>query len=144
MSIPVFVRLRALFAHDKNEFWWNHFTDKERELRQMDVMALAAALHEAQVKGNEQQRIVVQYMLTARLANLQAKASWGSGILGFAGAILGAALAAAVTVAVSKDSDSTTLVTCACQTPASIASSSSAHYLRQEVGASAKASAASK
>ena len=112
MQIPLSVRLRALFSRNKEEFWWNHFTDEERELREMDVMQLAAALNEAQVRRNDQRKTVVEYMLSARLARLQAKAAWGAGALGFAGAVLGAGITAAVTAAVTPTPESKITVTC--------------------------------
>lgn len=97
MRIPLSVRMQAFFARDKDAFWWSHFTDEEKELRRMDVWQLAGVLEEAAVRpGMEKKRIVAEHMLSVRLAQIQAKASWGSGILGFGGAIVGAALSVAL------------------------------------------------
>ena len=114
MQIPFSVRLRSLFARNKEQFWWNHFTDEERELREMDVMQLAAALNEALVRRNDQRRIVIEHMLGARLARLQAKAAWGAGALGFAGAVLGAGITAAVAAALTPIQEPKIEVTCTC------------------------------
>jgi|SRR5471030_2653380 len=92
-AIPFFVRLRGLMARDKDAFWWNYFTDEELKLRGMDVWQLAKVIQEAAVTpGMELQRIVAEHLLNVRLAAVQAKASWGAGLLGFVGALLGAAL----------------------------------------------------
>ena len=73
MRIPLSVRLKAIFARDKNEFWWNHFTDEERELREVDVSQLASVINEATVRHNTERRIVAEHMLSARLAQIQSR-----------------------------------------------------------------------
>lgn len=89
--------LRSLFARDKEAFWWKYFTDEELELQRMDVWQLAAVIEEAKVRpGMEKRRIVAEHMLSQRIALIQAKASWGSGVLGFIGAVVGAALSVAL------------------------------------------------
>lgn len=130
MTIPLSARIAALFVRDKYAYWLTHFTDEERKLREMDVMELAAALHEAQVRRDDRRRIVVEYMLGSRLARLQSKASWGSGILAFVGAVLGAGIPVAATTLASSTTDPRVFVTCATSTqlpinstPASPASS---------------------
>jgi len=99
-KIPISVRIRALFARDKEAFWWNHFTDEEKKLREMDVWELAQVINEARVHNlasEAEKLIVAEHMLNVRLAKIQATASWGSGLLGFIGAILGAALSVSLT-----------------------------------------------
>ncbi|MDO9365662.1 MAG: hypothetical protein Q7T58_04850 [Methylotenera sp.] len=91
--IPLYVHIKGLFARDKQAFWFNHFTDEEKELRRMDAWQLAKVIHEADVhKNNSEKRIVAEHLLNVRLAQIQSKASWGSGVLGFVGAIIGAVL----------------------------------------------------
>ena len=91
MHIPLSTRIRAMFARDEEAFWWSHFTDDEKKLARMDVWQLAGVIEEAKVRtGQERLRIVAEHMLAVRLAKIQASASWGSGILGFVGALIGA------------------------------------------------------
>ena len=102
MRIPLSVRLKAIFARDKNEFWHGHFTAEERELRALDVWQLASVINEATVRHKTERRIVAEHMLSARLAQIQSRASWGSGVLGFAGAIIRAALTDAMTFSMAQ------------------------------------------
>lgn len=98
MKIPLDIRIKSIFAKDKAAFWWGHFTDEEKMLKSMDVWELAAVIQEANVRfGMEKKKIVAEHMLNVRLAQIQSKASWGSGILGFVGAIVGAALSVSLT-----------------------------------------------
>lgn len=102
MHIPLSVRIRGFFARDKDAFWWNHFTDEEKKLRRMDVWELAKVINDARVRnlaGEAEKLIVAEYMLNMRLAKIQATASWGSGVLGFVGAIIGSALSVALMLA---------------------------------------------
>lgn len=102
---PLLVRIRAFFARDKEAFWWDHYTDEEMKLRRMDVWELAAVINEARVRnlaGEAERLIVAEHMLNVRLAKIQASASWGSGVLGFAGAILGAAVSVTLTMLLSE------------------------------------------
>lgn len=93
MQISLLDRIKSLFAKDRFEYWFDHFTNEEKELGRMDVWQLAAVIEEAAVRsGMERKRIVAEHMLNVRLARIQAKAAWGSGLLGFLGAVLGAAL----------------------------------------------------
>lgn len=96
MKIPLTVRIQAFFARDEYAFWWSHFTDEEKKLARMDMWELAGVIEEANVRGMEKKRIVAEHMLGVRLAQIQAKASWGSGLLGFVGAIVGAGLSVAL------------------------------------------------
>lgn len=93
MRITGLDRLKSVLARDKYAYWWNHFTDDEKELARMDVWELAGVIEEANARHDmERKRIVAEHMLDARLARIQAKAAWGSGLLGFLGALVGAAL----------------------------------------------------
>ena len=94
---PLRIRLKAFFSKDPNEEYFAYLTDKERELKEMDVWQLAGVIQEATVRGNmEKERIVAEHLLSARVAQIQSKASWGAGVLGFIGAIIGAAVAFAI------------------------------------------------
>lgn len=93
MNIPFFVRIRSIFTKDKAVFWWSYFTDEEKELQRMDVWELAALIEEENVSSSiKKKRIVAEHMLNVRLAQIQSKASWGSGVLSFVGAIFGVTL----------------------------------------------------
>jgi hypothetical protein len=96
--IPLSVRIRSFFARDKRAFWWDHFTDEEKQLRRMDAWQLATVIHEESIRQTApEKRIVAEHMLNVRLAQIQATASWGSGVLCFVGAIIGAAMSVALT-----------------------------------------------
>ena len=95
------VLIKAIFSRNKDEFWWNHFTDEERILREMDVWALAKVIADPLNDGRPERRVVAEHMLNARLARIQANASWASGILGVIGAVLGAILGATLAVILS-------------------------------------------
>lgn len=100
--VSLSVRIRAFFARDKDAFWWNEITNEEKQLRRMDVWELAKVINEARVRnlaGEAEKLIVAEHMLNVRLAKIQATASWGSGVLGFVGAIIGSALSVALTMA---------------------------------------------
>jgi hypothetical protein len=108
MNIPLSVKIRSFFAKDKDDFWWKHFTDEEKKLRRMDVWELAKVINEARVRnlaGEAEKLIVAEHMLNMRLAQIQAKASWGSGVLGFVGAIIGSALSVTLTMALQSPKD---------------------------------------
>ena len=71
MRIPLSVKIRSFFARDKDEFWWNHFTDEEKELRRMDVWQLAKVINEGRVRnlaGEAEKIIVAEHMLSERLS----------------------------------------------------------------------------
>jgi len=97
MRITLLDRLKSVLASNRFDYWWGLFTDEEKELARMDVSQLAGVLEEAKVRsGMERKRIVAEHMLSVRLARIQSKAAWGAGALGFAGALLGAALSVAL------------------------------------------------
>ena len=103
-TIPILIRLRGSFARNKEEFWWKYFTDDELELRRMDVWELAGVIQEARVRGGmETKLIVAEHMLNVRLAQVQAKASWGSGVLGFLGALVGSALSVVLAAVLQRE-----------------------------------------
>ena len=97
MKFPLSLRIRALFAKDANEVYFAYLNDEERELREKDVWELARLIQEADVRGNMAvKKIVAEHLLSARVAQIQSKASWGAGLLGFLGAVLGAAISFAI------------------------------------------------
>jgi hypothetical protein len=105
---PLSVRIRAFFARDKEAFWWNEATNEEKKLRRMDVWQLAKVINEVRVRnlaGEAEKLIVAEHLLNVRLAQIQAKASWGSGVLGFVGAIIGAALSVSLALALQSPKD---------------------------------------
>ena len=74
----------------------------------MDVWQLAKVINEARVRnlaGEAEKLIVAEHMLNVRLAKIQATASWGSGVLGFVGAIIGAAISITLTMLIQNPKD---------------------------------------
>jgi len=93
MRITFFDRIRALFARDEYGYWFNHFTDEEKELRRMDSWELAKIIHEAIVhNSNHEKRIVAEHMLQVRLVKMQNRAVYVSIIFGLIGVVLGSVL----------------------------------------------------
>ncbi len=92
MSPSLIERIGAFFARDKGAYWWKLVTDYERSLSKMSLSELASELQRTQVRQETANTIIVEHMLAARLARIQSRASWWSGWLGFAGAMLAAAL----------------------------------------------------
>jgi hypothetical protein len=91
MHVPISVRIQSYFARDKHAFWWNHFTDEEKQLRRMDAWQLARVIHEESIRQTSpEKRIVAEHLLNVRLAQIQAKASKWSGWLSLLGAVLAA------------------------------------------------------
>ena len=96
MSIPLSVRIRSFFARDKHAFWWDHFTDDEKQLRRMDAWQLATVIHEESIHQTEpEKRIVAEHMLNVRLARIQARAAYISVVAGLVGIVGGAFLTSA-------------------------------------------------
>ncbi len=119
--IPLFVRFRSLFARDRAEFWFDHFTDEEKKLSRLDVWGLAKVINEARVRnvvGDAEKLIVAEHMLNVRLAKIQASAQWGAGVLGFVGAIIGASLTVALTTVMQSSKETKLSPECDCKTTA--------------------------
>lgn len=88
MTITLLDRIKSFFARDKNAFWWNHFSDEEKQLRRMSVWQLARVIHNEGPQGSSpEQRIVAEHMLSVRLTNLQTRATHIATISAFIGAI---------------------------------------------------------
>jgi len=86
-------RLKALFARDGYGYWFEHFTDEEKELRRMDSWQLARVIHEETVcPQNPEKQIVAEHMLQVRVAKIQNRATYVSVVVGFIGILVGAAL----------------------------------------------------
>jgi len=97
--ITLLDRIKSLFAKDKYDFWFTHFSDEEKELERMDVWQLAKVINEARVRniaGMEEKRIVAEHMLNVRLANIQARPNYFALFVGLAGVIGGAFLTSAL------------------------------------------------
>ncbi len=95
MKLTLSTRLKAIFARDKEDFWFQFFTDEELELRQMDTWQLAEVISEDKVintSESEKKRIVAEHLLNIRLSKIQAKATWWSAIILLVGAIIGASI----------------------------------------------------
>ncbi|MDV2081064.1 hypothetical protein [Marinobacter xestospongiae] len=88
-------RLKAFFAKDGCSYWFEHFTDEEKELRRMNSWQLARVIHEETVRSqNPEKRIVAEHMLQVRVAKIQNRATYVSVVVGFIGILVGAALSA--------------------------------------------------
>jgi hypothetical protein len=92
-------RIKGFFARDKYAFWFNHFTDEEKQLRRMDVWQLAKIINEAHVRnlaGEAEKLIVAEHMLAERLARIQARPTYIAIYAGLAGVVGGAFLTSAL------------------------------------------------
>lgn len=83
---------KSWFVRDKRSYWWNKFSDYELELSRMSLTELASELNRTKVQVEPENTIIAEYILQARIARLQSRASWWSGWLSFAGAMIAAAL----------------------------------------------------
>jgi hypothetical protein len=92
MKPTKFDTFKSYFSLDKHSYWWNKFSDYELELSRMTLTELASELNRAKVRNEVENSIIVEHILSSRLARIQSNASWWSGWLGFAGAMLAAAL----------------------------------------------------
>lgn len=69
----------------------SEMADEAKVLRELDTWQLAEALNECGSFGSDPAKhTYIEHLLAQRLAKLQSKASWGAGLIGFFGAILGA------------------------------------------------------
>lgn len=99
IKITLLDRLKSLFARDDHDFWFNHFSDKEKALKRMDVWQLAKVISESHINnipGAEEDRIVAEHMLNVRLAKIQAMPAYVAIIFGLIGVVSGAYLNAAL------------------------------------------------
>lgn len=99
MRTTLIDRLKGFFARDKNAYWWDHWTDEEKQLRRMDVWQLANVINEARVRnlaGEAEKLIVAEHMLSERLARIQARPGYIATVAGLAGVVGGAFLTSAL------------------------------------------------
>lgn len=99
MRTTLIDRLKGFFAWDKNAYWWDHWTDEEKQLRRMDVWQLAKIINEARVRnlaGEAEKLIVAEHMLSERLARIQARPGYIATVAGLAGVVGGAFLTSAL------------------------------------------------
>jgi hypothetical protein len=92
MNHTKFDILKSWFVRDKRAYWWKTFSDYELQLSRMSLTELASELNRTKVRNETENTIIIEHILAARLARLQSRASWWSGWLSFAGAMLAAAL----------------------------------------------------
>ena len=97
--VTLFDRIGAFFARDKDDFWFNHYTSDEKAMSRMDAWQLAKVIHEANVRNTvdfAEKKIVAEYLLSARLARIQAKPNYialcVAVVVGFGSAYLTATL----------------------------------------------------
>jgi len=106
MRVRLTDRVKAFLSSDEESFWFNHFTDEEKALRRMDVWEIASVINKSRANNlasDAEKLIVAEYMLNKRLTQIQAKASWGAGILGFSGAIIGVSLSIMLSQTISNE-----------------------------------------
>lgn len=99
MRTTLIDRLKGLVARDKNNYWWGHWTDEEKQLRRMDVWQLAKLINESRVRGlagEAEKLIVAEYMLSERLARIQARPGYIATVAGLVGVVGGALLPSAL------------------------------------------------
>ena len=94
MKLTLKDRIRAFFARDKEAFWFQIFSDEERELREMDVWQLAEIISDESVQSKK--KIVAEHLLNLRLATIQSNATYHSAIIGLIGVTLGAIITSLV------------------------------------------------
>lgn len=80
--------LKSYFALNRNTYWMKKFSDYELKLSRMSLTELASELNRTQVRHEAEHSIIVEHMLAVRLVRIQTRASWRSGWLSFAGAML--------------------------------------------------------
>ena len=90
MRITIADRLRALFARNKYEFWFQHISDEEKQLSRMDVWELAKEI--SQNGSDSPEGIVAEHMLNARLAKMQVRATYVGIFFGLFGVVIGVIL----------------------------------------------------
>jgi hypothetical protein len=91
MKFSPWFQIRYFFAKDKYLFVWNEITDEAKELQELSTWQLAELINECERSSNDAtRRTYAEHLLAHRLSQHQAKASWGAGLFGFFGAILGA------------------------------------------------------
>jgi len=93
MKSTKFDILKSYFHFDKRAYWWNKLSDYELQLSRMSLTELASEQNRTKVQNEIENSIIVEHILAARLARIQSRASWWSGWISFAGAMLAAALA---------------------------------------------------
>ncbi len=93
MRISILDRMRALCHRDKFAFWFEHFTDEEKELRRMDVWELARIINARDPDdAPPERRIVAEHLLQVRLAKIQSRATYANIAFSLLGIILGVLL----------------------------------------------------
>ena len=92
MAASIIKKIRSSLHQIKYGNHWRVLTDYERSLARMSLSELAHELERTQVRNETTNTIIVEHTLAVRLARIQSRASWWSGWLGFAGAMLAAAL----------------------------------------------------
>ena len=105
MKISVWQRIKAVFVKDKYEYWFNEFSNEEQKLLQMDVWKLAEVIVEDKTLNTAEtnkKRIVAEHFLDIRISRIQAKAAWGSAIIAFFGAIIGASIPLLISSAINQ------------------------------------------
>lgn len=91
MKITIRDRIKALFARDEFEFWFVNFTDKEKELLQMDSFELAEVIED---KPKTKEGVFAAHILQSRLVTSQNRAVYISMVVNLLCVIIGAFLGA--------------------------------------------------
>lgn len=97
MNVPISVRIRSFFTRNKHNFWFDHFTNDEKQLRRMDAWQLATVIHEENIcQTAPERRTVAEHMLNVRLVKIQNRATYFSIFFGILGVIIGVFLTTAL------------------------------------------------
>lgn len=93
MKFSPWFKLRYFFAKDKDLFVWNEVNDEAKELQDLTTWQLVELINQGINSSNDAtRRTYAEHLLAHRISQRQAKASWGAGLFGFLGAILGAVI----------------------------------------------------
>jgi hypothetical protein len=93
MLINLTDRFKELFVKDRYGFWFNRFSDEEKELRRMDSWELAEIIQEETIKKRDIKKLIIaEHMLQVRLVKMHNNAIYLSIIFGLVGVLLGVIL----------------------------------------------------
>lgn len=88
MKVLFIDKVRSLFVLNKKKFWWKFFDDYELMLARMRLGELAQELEAAKMQNDTKKQVMIEYVISQRIAKVQIIASLWSGWIGLLGAVL--------------------------------------------------------